>query len=162
MAGERFALGMGMSASGRVVACLEGGTGALVGPAQLLTLLLETQGGVKVLITGPWVDAVDQYTCLFDQMSVPASLIQAGVLRCYCPGTEPPEASWGAGGRNGQGLTPAVLTYVLLLFLLQPTRLAWFLSKWLTILTWPPCPFCLSTGPGTSWLYPAPSWIGSL
>ncbi|XP_062871783.1 calmodulin-binding transcription activator 1 isoform X4 [Trichomycterus rosablanca] len=43
------------------------------------------EGGVKVLITGPWQEASNQYSCLFDQISVPASLIQPGVLRCYCP-----------------------------------------------------------------------------
>uniref|UniRef100_A0A3P8U0H8 Calmodulin-binding transcription activator 1 n=1 Tax=Amphiprion percula TaxID=161767 RepID=A0A3P8U0H8_AMPPE len=45
----------------------------------------ESQGGVKVLITGPWQEASSNYSCLFDQISVPASLIQPGVLRCYCP-----------------------------------------------------------------------------
>lgn len=45
------------------------------------------QGGVKVLITGPWQEASSNYSCLFDQISVPASLIQPGVLRCYCPGS---------------------------------------------------------------------------
>ncbi|XP_026188478.1 calmodulin-binding transcription activator 1 isoform X3 [Mastacembelus armatus] len=43
------------------------------------------EGGVKVLITGPWQEASTNYSCLFDQISVPASLIQPGVLRCYCP-----------------------------------------------------------------------------
>nr|XP_057908078.1 calmodulin-binding transcription activator 1 isoform X6 [Doryrhamphus excisus] len=43
------------------------------------------EGGVKVLITGPWQEAGSNYSCLFDQISVPASLIQPGVLRCYCP-----------------------------------------------------------------------------
>ncbi|XP_021325680.1 calmodulin-binding transcription activator 1 isoform X12 [Danio rerio] len=43
------------------------------------------EGGVKVLITGPWQEDSSSYTCLFDQISVPASLIQPGVLRCYCP-----------------------------------------------------------------------------
>uniref|UniRef100_A0A8C6UY17 Calmodulin-binding transcription activator 1 n=1 Tax=Neogobius melanostomus TaxID=47308 RepID=A0A8C6UY17_9GOBI len=43
------------------------------------------EGGVKVLITGPWQEASSSYSCLFDQISVPASLIQPGVLRCYCP-----------------------------------------------------------------------------
>uniref|UniRef100_A0A4W5LY80 Calmodulin-binding transcription activator 1 n=1 Tax=Hucho hucho TaxID=62062 RepID=A0A4W5LY80_9TELE len=43
------------------------------------------QGGVKVLITGPWQEASSNYNCLFDQVAVPASLIQPGVLRCYCP-----------------------------------------------------------------------------
>ncbi|XP_060111786.1 calmodulin-binding transcription activator 2 [Heteronotia binoei] len=46
------------------------------------------EGGVKVLITGPWAEEAEPYTCLFDQISVPASLIQAGVLRCYCPAHE--------------------------------------------------------------------------
>lgn len=39
-----------------------------------------------MLITGPWQEASSNYSCLFDQISVPASLIQPGVLRCYCPG----------------------------------------------------------------------------
>ncbi|XP_071488745.1 calmodulin-binding transcription activator 1-like, partial [Diadema antillarum] len=44
-----------------------------------------TEGGVKVLVTGPWHSADDVYSCVFDQTSVAASLIQTGVLRCYCP-----------------------------------------------------------------------------
>ncbi|KAG1961137.1 calmodulin-binding transcription activator [Pimephales promelas] len=43
------------------------------------------EGGVKVLITGSWQEDNSSYSCLFDQISVPASLIQPGVLRCYCP-----------------------------------------------------------------------------
>ncbi|KAK6319149.1 hypothetical protein J4Q44_G00103600 [Coregonus suidteri] len=43
------------------------------------------EGGVKVLITGPWLEASSEYSCLFDHISVPAALIQPGVLRCYCP-----------------------------------------------------------------------------
>lgn len=54
---------------------------------------LGSQGGVKVLITGPWQEAGSNYSCLFDSASVPASLIQPGVLRCYCPGEGP-----GCGG----------------------------------------------------------------
>ncbi|XP_034286739.1 calmodulin-binding transcription activator 2 isoform X2 [Pantherophis guttatus] len=46
------------------------------------------EGGVKVLITGPWMDESESYSCLFDQISVPAALIQSGVLRCYCPAHE--------------------------------------------------------------------------
>lgn len=46
------------------------------------------QGGVKVLITGPWSEPSGRYSCVFDQSTVPASLIQPGVLRCYCPGTQ--------------------------------------------------------------------------
>lgn len=52
--------------------------------------LCPLQGGVKVLITGPWQEASNNYSCLFDQISVPASLIQPGVLRCYCPGEKSP------------------------------------------------------------------------
>lgn len=44
------------------------------------------QGGVKVLITGPWNELAGRYSCVFDQSAVAASLIQPGVLRCYCPG----------------------------------------------------------------------------
>uniref|UniRef100_A0A3B4B3U4 Calmodulin-binding transcription activator 1 n=1 Tax=Periophthalmus magnuspinnatus TaxID=409849 RepID=A0A3B4B3U4_9GOBI len=43
------------------------------------------QGGVKVLITGPWLESTSDYSCFFDHISVPAALIQPGVLRCYCP-----------------------------------------------------------------------------
>ncbi|XP_061703437.1 calmodulin-binding transcription activator 1 isoform X2 [Syngnathoides biaculeatus] len=43
------------------------------------------EGGVKVLITGSWQETTSNYSCMFDQISVPASLIQPGVLRCYCP-----------------------------------------------------------------------------
>ncbi|XP_035461220.2 calmodulin-binding transcription activator 2 isoform X3 [Scophthalmus maximus] len=43
------------------------------------------EGGVKVLITGPWSELSGRYSCVFDQSTVPASLIQPGVLRCYCP-----------------------------------------------------------------------------
>ncbi|KAJ1079957.1 hypothetical protein NDU88_000179 [Pleurodeles waltl] len=46
------------------------------------------EGGVKVLITGPWTEDAETYSCVFDQISVPASLIQSGVLRCYCPAHE--------------------------------------------------------------------------
>ncbi|XP_063511851.1 calmodulin-binding transcription activator 2 isoform X8 [Pongo pygmaeus] len=43
------------------------------------------EGGVKVLITGPWTEAAEHYSCVFDHIAVPASLVQPGVLRCYCP-----------------------------------------------------------------------------
>ncbi|XP_063305822.1 calmodulin-binding transcription activator 2 isoform X2 [Pelobates fuscus] len=46
------------------------------------------EGGVKILITGPWVADTDSYSCVFDHLTVPASLIQSGVLRCYCPAHE--------------------------------------------------------------------------
>ncbi|KAM9444680.1 calmodulin-binding transcription activator 2 [Clarias gariepinus] len=46
------------------------------------------EGGVKVLITGPWSEVSCRYSCVFDQSTVPASLIQPGVLRCYCPAHE--------------------------------------------------------------------------
>uniref|UniRef100_A0A9J8ALU3 CG-1 domain-containing protein n=1 Tax=Cyprinus carpio carpio TaxID=630221 RepID=A0A9J8ALU3_CYPCA len=56
-------------------------------PSHLLTNLL-SPGGVKVLITGPWSETDGRYSCVFDQSRVPASLIQPGVLRCYCPAHE--------------------------------------------------------------------------
>ena len=46
------------------------------------------QGGVKILVTGPWQNSNGNYQCLFDSFAVPASLIQTGVLRCYCPGKQ--------------------------------------------------------------------------
>ncbi|XP_076358099.1 calmodulin-binding transcription activator 2-like isoform X3 [Tachypleus tridentatus] len=47
-----------------------------------------TEGGVKVLITGPWHSASSVYTALFDGVSVPTTLVQNGVLRCFCPAHE--------------------------------------------------------------------------
>lgn len=44
------------------------------------------EGGVKVLVAGPWTDTTDQYTVLFDNFPVPSILVQNGLLRCYCPG----------------------------------------------------------------------------
>ncbi|XP_063965197.1 calmodulin-binding transcription activator 1-like [Lytechinus pictus] len=44
-----------------------------------------TEGGVKVLVTGPWQSTQDVYSCIFDQTSVAAALVQTGVLRCYSP-----------------------------------------------------------------------------
>lgn len=44
------------------------------------------EGGVKVLVAGPWTDTSDQYTILFDNFPVPSILVQNGLLRCYCPG----------------------------------------------------------------------------
>ncbi|XP_050435483.1 calmodulin-binding transcription activator 1-like [Adelges cooleyi] len=42
------------------------------------------EGGVKVLITGPWFSS-SSYTVMFDTIAVPSTLVQGGVLRCYCP-----------------------------------------------------------------------------
>lgn len=56
-----------------------------------------TDGGVKVLITGPWECTQPapsthhhspNYTVLFDTFPVPTQLVQAGVLRCFCPAHE--------------------------------------------------------------------------
>lgn len=46
-----------------------------------------TEGGVKVLVTGPW-DPNSNYTVLFDAFPVPTTIVQSGVLRCYCPAHE--------------------------------------------------------------------------
>ncbi|XP_061383793.1 calmodulin-binding transcription activator 2 isoform X1 [Danaus plexippus] len=46
------------------------------------------EGGVKVLVAGPWTETSDQYTILFDNFPVPSILVQNGLLRCYCPAHE--------------------------------------------------------------------------
>ena len=43
------------------------------------------EGGIKVLITGPWYGQSNNYACLFDTTVVPATLVQPGVLKCICP-----------------------------------------------------------------------------
>ncbi|XP_076265400.1 calmodulin-binding transcription activator isoform X5 [Rhynchophorus ferrugineus] len=45
------------------------------------------EGGVKVLVTGPW-HSTGSYTVLFDTFPVTTTLVQSGVLRCYCPAHE--------------------------------------------------------------------------
>lgn len=45
------------------------------------------EGGIKVLVTGPW-DVNSNYTVLFDSFPVPTTVVQTGVLRCYCPSHE--------------------------------------------------------------------------
>ncbi|XP_022247268.1 LOW QUALITY PROTEIN: calmodulin-binding transcription activator 2-like [Limulus polyphemus] len=47
-----------------------------------------TEGRVKVLITGPWNSTHSSYTAMFDGISVPTTLVQNGVLRCFCPAHE--------------------------------------------------------------------------
>lgn len=44
------------------------------------------EGGIKVLVTGPWYSTSTPYTVLFDTFPVPTTLVQSGVLRCFCPG----------------------------------------------------------------------------
>lgn len=44
-----------------------------------------TDGGVKVLVTGPWKSPASSYTVLFDSFPVQTTVVQEGVLRCYCP-----------------------------------------------------------------------------
>ncbi|XP_039884907.1 calmodulin-binding transcription activator 1-like isoform X2 [Simochromis diagramma] len=60
-------------------------TGRLFGVTDYSPEWSYPEGGVKVLITGPWLESSSEYSCLFDHISVPAALIQPGVLRCYCP-----------------------------------------------------------------------------
>ncbi|KAM6980784.1 calmodulin-binding transcription activator 1 [Aplochiton taeniatus] len=60
-------------------------TGRLFGVTDYSPEWSYPEGGVKVLITGPWLETSSEYSCLFDHISVPAALIQPGVLRCYCP-----------------------------------------------------------------------------
>jgi len=44
------------------------------------------EGGVKILVTGPWYSTTSPYTVLFGDISVQATLVQSGVLRCFSPG----------------------------------------------------------------------------
>ena len=46
-------------------------------------------GNTKVLILGDWSRQNGSYSCLFDGCSVLATLIQPGVLRCFCPPHDP-------------------------------------------------------------------------
>ncbi|KAI1309441.1 Calmodulin-binding transcription activator 1 [Halotydeus destructor] len=48
-----------------------------------------SEGGVKVLVAGPWNQSTGQYSILFDGITVPSSLVQHGVLRCFSPAHEP-------------------------------------------------------------------------
>nr|XP_028557897.1 LOW QUALITY PROTEIN: calmodulin-binding transcription activator 2 [Podarcis muralis] len=75
-------------------ACFAADRGPVGSPQPLVSIIdfspewSYPEGGVKVLITGPWIDETKPYSCHFDQITVPASLIQSGVLRCYCPAHE--------------------------------------------------------------------------
>lgn len=63
-------------------------THSMEGPAKITDYSPEwayPEGGVKVLVTGPWHSS-GPYTVLFDTFPVPTTLVQSGVLRCYCPG----------------------------------------------------------------------------
>lgn len=46
------------------------------------------EGGVKILITGPWM-LESTYTAYFDNISVPATVVQNGVLKLFAPKHEP-------------------------------------------------------------------------
>lgn len=46
-------------------------------------------GGMKVLVAGPWYSSNAQYSIIFDGISVATSLVQNGVLRCFSPAHEP-------------------------------------------------------------------------
>ncbi|XP_033219330.1 calmodulin-binding transcription activator 1 isoform X3 [Belonocnema kinseyi] len=50
-----------------------------------------TEGGVKVLVAGPWTggSSSQSYSVLFDAEPVEACLVQPGVLRCRCPAHGP-------------------------------------------------------------------------
>ncbi|XP_051163662.1 uncharacterized protein LOC127283047 isoform X2 [Leptopilina boulardi] len=54
-----------------------------------------TEGGVKVLVAGPWTGGSNSqsYSILFDAEPVEACLVQPGVLRCRCPAHAPGIAS---------------------------------------------------------------------
>ncbi|XP_047687862.1 calmodulin-binding transcription activator 2 isoform X5 [Prionailurus viverrinus] len=84
------------------------------------------EGGVKVLITGPWTEAAEHYSCVFDHIAVPGSLVQPGVLRCYCPAHEVGLVSLQVAGREGPLSTSVLFEYRARRFLSLPsTQLDW-------------------------------------
>ncbi|XP_045149438.1 calmodulin-binding transcription activator 2 isoform X5 [Echinops telfairi] len=84
------------------------------------------EGGVKVLITGPWTEATEHYSCVFDHIAVPASLVQPGVLRCYCPAHEVGLVSLQVSGREGPLSASVLFEYRARRFLSLPsTQLDW-------------------------------------
>ncbi|KAK7481432.1 hypothetical protein BaRGS_00027388 [Batillaria attramentaria] len=44
-----------------------------------------TEGNTKILVAGPWCNPRAAYTCVFNGKHVSATLVQAGVLRCFTP-----------------------------------------------------------------------------
>ena len=52
----------------------------------LLLAKIIFQGEEKILVTGPWYSQTSPYQILFDGVPVSTSLVQSGVLRCFCPG----------------------------------------------------------------------------
>lgn len=122
------------------------------------------QGGVKVLITGPWSEQSGRYSCVFDQTAVPASLIQPGVLRCYCPGTHwhcqhTKSSASETVSATQRSLPDSLLTLSLSLW--QPTRPGWCVCKFWSLEV--PCPRQSSSSiePGMPARCPAPSSTGS-
>ncbi|XP_055450004.1 calmodulin-binding transcription activator 2 isoform X2 [Psammomys obesus] len=84
------------------------------------------EGGVKVLITGPWTEAAERYSCVFDHIAVPASLVQPGVLRCYCPAHEVGLVSLQVAGRGGPLSASVLFEYrARRLLSLPSTQLDW-------------------------------------
>ncbi|XP_040604968.1 calmodulin-binding transcription activator 2 isoform X5 [Mesocricetus auratus] len=84
------------------------------------------EGGVKVLITGPWTEVAEHYSCVFDHIAVPASLVQPGVLRCYCPAHEVGLVSLQVAGREGPLSASVLFEYRARRFLSLPsTQLDW-------------------------------------
>ncbi|XP_060060219.1 calmodulin-binding transcription activator 2 isoform X7 [Erinaceus europaeus] len=84
------------------------------------------EGGVKVLITGPWTETAEHYSCVFDHIAVPASLVQPGVLRCYCPAHEVGLVSLQVAGREGPLSASVLFEYRARRFLSLPsTQLDW-------------------------------------
>ncbi|XP_016286342.1 calmodulin-binding transcription activator 2 isoform X24 [Monodelphis domestica] len=84
------------------------------------------EGGVKVLITGPWTEVSERYSCVFDHILVPASLVQSGVLRCYCPAHEAGLVSLQVAGEEGPLSASVLFEYRARRFLALPsTQLDW-------------------------------------
>jgi len=53
---------------------------------------------MKVLVAGSWSEKDGDYSVLFGSISVPATLVQHGLLRCYAPGLMCSMLAPGVGG----------------------------------------------------------------
>ncbi|RWS29549.1 calmodulin-binding transcription activator-like protein [Leptotrombidium deliense] len=47
------------------------------------------EGGMKILVTGPWFSPSHLYSIVIDGVFMQTSMVQSGVLRCYSPSHEP-------------------------------------------------------------------------
>ncbi|XP_059085704.1 calmodulin-binding transcription activator 1-like isoform X2 [Tigriopus californicus] len=69
-------------------------------------------GGIKILVTGPWHHTASSgYQILFDDVPVPTSLVQNGVLRCYAPAHKVGEAQLEVAQEGQKISSPVIFEY---------------------------------------------------